>query len=83
MIPTLKIVADFSEQDAKCEKKIVALEKNGNGGKTDKFITRQPVVANKKIIAPRRLVICNYKSAPYSWSSSHRGLQIGIFLLAL
>ena len=57
MIPTLKIVADFSEQNDKCETKIVALGKNGSKGKTDKFITRQPVVSKKDNLSSLLLIL--------------------------
>ena len=57
MILTVKIVADLREQDDKCETKIVALEKNGNGGKTNKFITRQPVVSKKDNLSSLLLIL--------------------------
>ena len=57
MILTLNIVADLSEQDDKCETKIVTLEKNGSRGKTDKFITRQPVVSEKDTLLSLLLIL--------------------------
>ena len=57
MILTLNIVADLSERDDKCETKIVTLEKNGSRRKTDKFITRQPVVSEKDNLSSLLLIL--------------------------
>ena len=38
-------------------KKIVTLEKNGSRGKTDKFITRQPVVSEKDNLSSLLLIL--------------------------